>query len=218
MTYPEYVCDYIRRCKAGNPIYTAQIATCLKQEYDLLEKDALAATAVAVKRILDGKMIPDLRFYQKGIYFRTVATPFGELGINKELLIQDKYLLPDIGYETGFFVLHQMGLTSQMPRERVLATNKMKDCTRSDKKLGVVIRPPRVQITAKNKAYLQLLDALELLDKAPIDVEKPYTIIADYIQKNDLRYDELLAFADRYYGKNAILQLAHVASERGDAR
>ena len=50
-------------------------------------------------------------------------TPFGEVGINKEQLIADKYLLPNIGYETGFTVMHQLGLTSQMPRQRILAPN-----------------------------------------------------------------------------------------------
>ena len=35
--------------------------------------------------------MPELRCYQKGVYYRTAATPFGEIGINKEQLIADKY-------------------------------------------------------------------------------------------------------------------------------
>lgn len=138
---------------------------------------------MAVKRILDGRVMPDLRCYQKGVYYRTSVTPFGETGINKERLIADKYLLPDIGYETGLTILHRLGLTSQMPRERVLATNTAKDCMRTDRKLGVVIRPPKTFVTAENKDYLQLLDALDLLEKAPVDEEHPYEVIAGYIQK-----------------------------------
>ena len=60
---------------------------------------------------MDGAVLPELRCYQKGIYYRTSVTPFGEVGINKEKLIADKYLLPNIGYETGFTVMHQLGLT-----------------------------------------------------------------------------------------------------------
>lgn len=81
-----------------------------------------------------------------------------KLELIKNGWIADKYLLPDIGYETGLTVLHYMGLTSQMPRERVLATNAAKDCARMDKKLGIVIRPPKAPVTAENKDYLQMLE------------------------------------------------------------
>ena len=61
------------------------------------------------------------------------------------------------------------------------ATNIAKYCTHLDKKLGVTIRPQKAEITAENKSYLQMFDALELLDKAPIDAEHPYSVIASHI-------------------------------------
>lgn len=214
-TYIDFICDVLKKAPAGTPIYTHQIADELATVYQLDSKDAAAATAVAIKRIMDGKVIPKLRCYQKGIYYLTAVTPFGELGINREQLIADKYLLPDIGYETGFTVMHRLGLTSQMPRQRILATNMAKDCMRTDKKLGVTIRPPKVKITAENKAYLQVLDVLEMLDKAPVDGGQPYEIIAKHIHGQQLRYGTLLAIADNYYNKNTVLQLAHTASAGG---
>ena len=42
------------------------------------------------------------------------------------------------------------------------------------------------------KRQLQILDALDLLEKAPVDEEHPYEIIADYIQKKGLTYKGLL--------------------------
>ncbi|MCM1466778.1 MAG: hypothetical protein NC086_01420 [Alistipes sp.] len=214
-TYTAFVCEQLGDVSAGIPIYTGQIAKKISTVYSLSEKAAAAAAAVAIKRIIDNRLLPDLRCYQKGIYYRTVATPFGETGINKEQLIADKYLLPDIGYETGLTVLHQMGLTSQMPRERVLATNIAKDCMREDKKLGVVIRPPKVPVTAGNKDYLQILDALDIVEKAPVNEEYPYQIIAEHIQKKSLQYKILLAFADQYYNRNTVLCLAHTANMGG---
>ena len=65
------------------------------------------------------------------------------MGINKEKLIADKYILPDIGYETGLTLMNNLGLTTQISNERVIATNLAKDCVRSDKKLGVTIKPPK---------------------------------------------------------------------------
>ena len=118
MTYIEFVQGFVNNQPQGAPIYTNKIADALAGTYGLEKKKAAAAAAVAVKRIMTGGFIPDLRFYQKGIYYRTASTPFGETGINKEQLIANKYLIHDNGYETGLGLLHSLGLTSQMPNIR----------------------------------------------------------------------------------------------------
>ena len=214
MTYTEYIRNYLERKDHGTPIYTDEIAEAVAAEYGINKKKAAAAAAVAVKRIMDKGELPDLRSYQKGIYYRTADTPFGEMGIDREQLIADKYLLHDNGYETGLRLLHHMGLTTQMPTEHLLATNAAKDCIRYDSKLGVSICPPKAPVNAGNKAYLQTLDALDLLDKAPVDVQDPYTILADHIRQNGLQYETLLYYADRYYNRKTIIRLAHTASQK----
>ena len=163
---------------------------------------------------MDKGNLTDLRCYQKGIYYRTAVTPFGEMGISREKLIADKYLLPDNGYETGLRLLHHMGLTAQMPTEHLLATNAAKECVRYDRKLGVSICPPKTPVNSDNKAYLQTLDALDLLDKAPVDTQDPYMILANHIRKNGLQYEALLYYADRFYTRKTIIQLAHTASRK----
>lgn len=215
MTYIEFISDFLFRINFGMPIYTKQIACEMMKEYNLSEKDAAAAVSVALKRIMDGNKIPELRLYQKGIYYKTKITPFGEMGINQEQLITDKYILPHIGYETGLTIINRLGLTTQIPKERTIATNLAKDCVRTDKKLGVTIKPPKTPINAQNKKYLQLLDTLELIDRTPIDEEEPYKIIANYIQNENLQYGKLLAYADSYYCKKTIFHLAHTASAGG---
>ncbi len=214
MTYTEYVLNNLKQQDLGIPIYTDRIADTVAEYYRIEKKKAAAATAVAVKRIIEKDELPDLRCYQKGIYYRTAETTFGELGISREKLIADKYLFPDKGYETGMRLLHHMGLTTQMPKEHLIATNAAKDCVRYDSRLDVSICPPKVPINAENKAYLQTLDAIDLLEKAPVDVLNPYVILADHIRQNDLRYETLLYYADRYYNRKTIIQLAHTASRK----
>ena len=211
-TYVEYVREELSQAQIGVPIYTGKIAKKMEKAFSLGPKAAAAASAVAFKRILEGEAMPDLRFYQKGIYYRTVKTPFGERGIDKEQLIADKYLLPDIGYETGPAVLHRMGLTTQMPRGRLLATNVAKDCMRTDQKLGVLVRPPKVEVTAGNKAYLQTLDVLDMMKRTPVNEKHPYLVVARHIEKHKLRYDVLLSLAGHYYNRRTVLELAHTAS------
>ena len=109
---------------------------------------------------------------------------------------------------------YRLGLTTQMPNERILASNRAGDCARIDKKLGIVVRPPKVEINADNKQYLKILDVLDILDKAPVDAEHPYKIIGAYIERLGLEYVRLLALANNYYNRNTILQLAHVAGGR----
>lgn len=215
MTYIEYVCNAINNTDSRVPIYTKQIAETAAKHYAITVKEAASAISVALKRIMDNGTIPELRFYQKGVYYKTVVTPFGEAGIKKDRIIADKYILPNIGYETGLSVMHKMGLTTQMPNKRVIVTNVAKDCVRTDKKLDIMIKPPKTKVNAENKYYLQTLDVLEMMDKAPIDEQEPYIIIANHIEKQNLRYDKLLALADVYYNQKTILHLAHIASAGG---
>lgn len=213
MTYTEFVETNLKGFRVSEPIYTGYIAEKLAREYEMPQKEAAAATAVAFKRIMDGKELPELRYYQKGTYYFTSETPFGEVGIDKNRIIEDKYLAGDNGYETGYSVLYQLGLTTQLPKERCIASNNSYDCTRKDKKLGVTVKPPKTRINKKNKKYLQFLDALEIMDKAPIEAEDPYTLLANYVKQEDLEYQYLLLLADRYYGKKTVLQIAHIASK-----
>ncbi len=213
MTYVDYVCGELKKAKPGMPIFVSRLSEGLAAANELRLPAAAAATSVAVKRIMDSNLIPDLRCYQKGIYYRTAVTPFGELGIDKEQLIAEKYLKPHIGYETGPGLLYRIGLTTQLPRERILATNAAKNGTRLDERLGVIIRPAKTEVNADNKDYLQILDAMDCFGKAPIDAEKPYAVLADHIRRKGLAYEKLLSFADRLYNKNTILQIARTAAE-----
>lgn len=212
MTYIEFLLKNINHVEVGEPIYTSDLAGSMAKEYRMDINKAAAATGVAMKRILDGNYCPQIRFFQKGIYFRTLSTPFGEVGIDKEKLIRGKYTDNDTGYETGYAALYRLGLTTQMPAERVIATNKAKSCLRRDKNLGVQVRPPKTKITKENKSYLQILDAIELMDKAPVDTEKPYTILSNCIERKGLCYEKLLALADKYYSNNTVLKIAHIAT------
>ena len=69
MTYMDFTYDLLKQMPIGTPIYTGQIAERIAARFTLEFKDAAAATSVAVKRIMDGKKIPDLRFYQKESIF-----------------------------------------------------------------------------------------------------------------------------------------------------
>ncbi|MGM9664417.1 MAG: hypothetical protein ACI3XF_06205 [Eubacteriales bacterium] len=215
MSYLEYVCEEIKKYNKAEPIYSKTLADTLQNKFGMEHDKAVAACAVAVSRIMKEKVIPELRVYQKGIYYLTVQTVFGELGIDTERLIEDKYIRGEMGYEGGLALLHRAGLTTQMPNERLIVTNRAKNGHRQDKQLNIYIKPPRVEITPKNKAYLQVLDMLELLDNAPVDAQNPFGVIATHVEKNGLDFADLLILADRHYPRETVIKIAHVAEARG---
>ena len=215
MTYTDFVRRQLETFKIGQPIYTRTVSEKFAPAFGLSDKEAAAAVSVAFKRIMGDASMPNLRFYQKGIYYLTAATPFGEVGINTEQLIADKYLLPYEGYETGYTALLRFGLTTQLPKQRCIATNRARGSIRKDEKLGILIRPPKAKITKENKAYLQFLDVLDIMENAPVDVDQPYAILGQYAVRTGLEYERLLALADRYYNQKTVLRLAHTASEGG---
>ena len=138
-SYIEYICDILQKEQVGKLIYIHEIGEYLHLTYNPSIKKAENATSVAFKRIMDGKLVPDLRCYQKGIYYKATQTPFGETTIDKEQLIIDKYLKDDNGYETGPLILHKLGLTTQMPNQRTIASNKAKDCARTEKNVERIV-------------------------------------------------------------------------------
>lgn len=213
MAYQEYITRYINSKETGSPIYTSSLAEILANQNDMDIRKAEAAVSVVMKRLMDRNFISNLRCYQKGIYYKTAVTPFGEVQINKESLIYNKYLSNNRGYESGYMLLYKIGLTTQIPNERLIVTNHAKDCQRIDKALGVIIKPPKTTIDENNIKYFQILDVIDLLDKAPIDIENPYQIICNFIENNKLKYKTLLSLAYEYYSRSTIMKIARISTD-----
>ena len=205
--YINFIKDLILEMGIRKPIYLSDLINFVSKEYDLTLEKATVVVSTALKSIMDTNAIPELRFYQKGIYYRSVSTPFGDVGIDKEQLIQDKYLYDDNGYEGGLNLLYKLGLTTQIPNKRALVTNKTDNHLDTDKELDIVLCPPKIVVNKENKQYLMALDILEKIDDAPIDVEDPYRIIRSYINQLGLDYSKLFVIANNYYDKDTIRQL-----------
>ena len=208
--YISFIQDLILEKEIRKPIYISYLINCVTKEYDLTLEKATAAVSVALKRIMDANAIPELRFYKKGIYYRSVSTPFGDVGIDKEQLIKDKYLYDDNGYEGGLNLLNKLGLTTQMSNKRVLVTNKADNHFDADKELDVVVHSPKTVINKENKRYLMVLDILEQINDAPIDIEDPYRLIRDYINQLGLDYSKLFVLVNNYYDKDTVTQLENI--------
>ena len=208
--YKDFIMEQLKKYEYDDPIYIRNLGKKLAEEYGITEKAGTAAASVAVKRIIDNFLMPELRRYKSGIYYRCTHEFFGDTKINKFKLVVDKYMSEDNGYETAPYIMHRIGLTSLMSNKRIIATNVTKEA-RTIKELGVTIRPPKTKITADNKCYLQMLDVIESIGKIPIDCDDPYRIVAKYINNNGFDYRRLLALAYNFYSKETVKNLAKTA-------
>lgn len=215
LTYTQFIQKTIMHFGIGDPILVRNLGSRIAIQYDLEEKKANAAASVALKRIIEAGTVPALRCFGKGIYYLTKETVFGETGINKEKLIEIKYLCGDNGYETGAAVMHKLGLTSLMPSERTFVSNNAQNRTKKDKALNIIVTAPKTAVNATNRSYLQFLDLLNIYDEVPIDAVDPYAILSGFVQLKKLNYEKLLCIADQHYNNNTIIKLAHVASRQG---
>jgi len=209
----EIVRNTIKGYAVGEPILTADIARSLAKARKMPGKQARAAVAVCMQRIIQKKEIVNLHFYKNGVYYLAKQTVFGTTKIDIEKLIELKYLMEDNGYETGPLFLNKIGLTTLMPNVRYIATNKAKENTRVDRDLNIVLKKPRTQIDRENKRYLQFLDVLDYMGKAPLDAKNLLAVLVGFVQEYKLKYDKILALANRYYSERVIIKIAGVAEE-----
>ena len=120
-----------------------------------------------VKKLTDAEKI---KRFDKGIYYLPKASIFksgSQLSIEK--VLEYKYLIDKkrrCGYISGLMFCNQLGLTTQVPMQYEVVSNKATSDYR-ETSLGrsrVVVRRPRVTVTEKNYRILQFLDMLKDVD------------------------------------------------------
>lgn len=120
-----------------------------------------------VKKLTDAEKI---KRFDKGIYYLPKTSIFksgSQLSIEK--VLEYKYLIDKkrrCGYISGLMFCNQLGLTTQVPMQYEVVSNKATSDYR-ETSLGrsrVVVRRPRVTVTEKNYRILQFLDMLKDVD------------------------------------------------------
>ena len=74
----------------------------------------------------------------------------------------------------------------------------------------IYICPPHTEITKQNKDYLKVLDTLEMSKRGESSSE-PYAVLSKHTKDKKMDFERLLAYADKFYTKNTVFQLAKVA-------
>lgn len=200
MTVMQCIDEFVQQAKLRTPVYTNEI-------YEYIESKLPGTTKATLNMTLQRyeKHNPDFARYKKGIYYRTIKTPFGVAGIDIVELIKKTYLVNGdevIGYESGPSYMNKIGLTTQMPSMTYIVTMKTRYTT-EDKKDGIYLIKPIIQINRDNYRYLQLLDMLDNKMKVKIEADNYKEILRKQICTFGLSFERLIGYA-KYYNNNTV--------------
>ena len=147
----------------------------------------------------------------RGVYCKRIKTPFGDYVPSKDT-IYGKWLVLDgdrvIGYETGLSLMNQIGLVSQMPRKKSIATNNY--TLPIPKDVGIETQKPRATVNTDNFKYLQILDIIDGMDEAPIDAPAPEEIIRKKTDNAGLLLNRLILYARKFYPAKTLVKTVDV--------
>lgn len=192
MTLYEYL---LETYQANEPIFSSDI---------FVDVDGISEVNVRrqLKKMTDqGK----LKRYDTGIYYLPKKSIFKSgTQLSPEKVIEKKYLKEKgqlCGYVSGLIFFNQLGLTTQVPMQYEIVSNKATSDYReaSLSKARIIIRRPRVFVTEDNYKILQFLDLIKDLDEyAEISGRELSERIFAYMKKLQLCFSQLEPYLQYY--------------------
>ena len=163
-----------------------------------IKKAEYSAASKSIERLIKKEIIKRI---SRGIFYKPRKTVFGELKPDEEKMITP-YLFKNgkrIAYITGLLLYNKMSLTTQIPKEISIASNKKRIyISKGNIKANAV--KSYVEVTDKNYKFLEFLDTLKEFNKIPdLDKKSAITILLNKIlELNNEQRNELIEIALEY--------------------
>ncbi|MEA4933278.1 MAG: hypothetical protein VB071_06815, partial [Lawsonibacter sp.] len=145
---------------------------------------------------------------QKGMYCHVKETVFGKLTPDIDQMVMETLTQQDgakIGYESGAALFNKLGLTTMIPRDIGITTNRYR--TNLPERCHIKVRRPPTVVTDQNWKYLQLIDVVSVVPNTHIDADHPEQLLAAHIKKQQLDGLTLILTARRYYPQKVVLRV-----------
>ena len=211
MNYNKIVLEYIEKYPENEPIFIEDIKANIKSICDDNIDKVFENINVILNRFNKEGII---KTFYKGIYYKPIKNIFGEMPLDKNKIIEKKYLKDNNdnikGYINGAKLFNAIGLTTQVPNIINIVTNECKNNNEyKNKYLNVIIRKPKIEITNENYKYLQLFDIINNKDQINIEVDNYQEKIYKFIQKNNLDFEKIIKYA-RDTNNKKILEMLYI--------
>ena len=211
MNYSEYMSNIVEVFPTGVPIFTENIVKTISAEIGVPTEEIKSIVNLNLKRLADDNAIERI---QKGVYYKPKMTAFGKTKppfdqiINETCIVQNN---TKIGYIGGETLLHDLGLTSLIPKNRVIVTNKYR--TKLPQEAHTVLKKSVIKITDENARYLQIIDAIAMLDTEYVDANQPEKIIRHWVDKFELDRLTIIKLANRHYPQRVLFAVLETILE-----
>lgn len=214
VNYSEYTRNAIESFPINVPIFSETVAKTVSYEVGVPTEDIKRVVNLNLKRLTDSNVIERI---QKGVYYKPKITAFGKTKPPIELVIAETCMKKDdnkIGYIGGKTLLHDLGLTTLMPKNKVIVTNKYR--TKLPQDAQIILKKSVIKITDENARYLQLIDAIAMLDTEYIDAQYPEKIIRHWVHKFELDKLTMIKLAKRHYPQRVLFAVLETILEDND--
>ena len=212
-----YLIDEIKKVELTTPIFVKKIIKKISLELDINFYKTARLSLIALKEIEQENIIPQLRCYEKNIYYKTEMNIFGrEFYINYELLQYGKYIEGYNGYITRHELINSLGLTTFMAAKRYIVSNNVRKTTIEEDGLLIIV-PAFERLNKNNIPYFKLLDVLSILDNVVLDCYvDEYEVIHQKLVPDNMDYSRLKELDNKYYegkGLKHILRLEELCRD-----
>lgn len=190
------------------------VANQVSRQLSVVHDHARTATNVKLKRMADKG---EIKRIGKGVYCRVKQTVFGPVAPDIDELIAERMMVENgirIGYESGAGLLNHIGLSTLLPRETEISTNRYR--SKLPKGCHIKLVKPPALITEKNWRYFQFINAVERLSTAYIDVENANQIMTKYAKKCELDLLTLIFTARKHCSDKTVFRLIDLFKEETD--
>ena len=195
MNYNDLLIKYIDRCPYDEPIFIEEIKEYFKKIIQDNFESNFKKIYVYINRLVKQNILSQ---FIKGVYYKPIRGIFGNKLLNKNKVIEKKYIYDKNGikgYYAGAYLFNKVGLTTQIPKEILIMTNECPNANDyNNKSLGVVIRKPKILVNEDNYKYLQLFDILINKDNIKIEVENEKEIIYKFIKDSELNFEKIFEY------------------------
>ena len=188
--YTQFIQQYI---KNNRLIYAEKVSAALAAAFGLDIKRASLITNNCLKRQCDAD---ELHRVIKGVYCKKTITPFGPAVVQADEVIIAYLTDEHNGYITGPTFFNQIGLSTWMPIDTHVTSNRYSTKAKENK---ITLYKPVVEVTEQNKKYLQILDCIRDLNVFAVDAPDPEKVIYRYIVDNNLNFLKLILTAHGFY-------------------
>jgi hypothetical protein len=202
--YGQYIEKQINEWTIRKPVTSVAVAASLADAFDIDINNARKITNVNMKRLADKG---ELLRVQRGVYGRIKDTSFGKVTPRPDDILAG-ILLHDginvIGYIVGPTLLNRLGLSTIMPADSHIATNRYR-CRLPDN-TRIRIYKPIITVTDENAPYLQALETFMAIDKYSVDTEQPNEVLRAMLLRHNIDNEKLIFYAWRHCRHKTLLK------------